>query len=355
MFMYKCLDKVRNTQGRITRYHMMDERTKSVYYVTPQELKQAMLSGSVVVRNLKLTSDGNRIIDASEDAGTTTNVKNNSIPSDEQMAKMMTYIDKELIDMGDDYAEIVDNVASLAGLSESAYDLEDEHEQTKLEIKAIKILLKDKNKLSFLSGFADYSLENKNTIIREIKYHSDINKDLNKHPTILAINGIASYMNYLVKQGNIPKDALDNILEIKNDLGKLELKACMLGYKIANTYFRSLDTSKLNVIGNTPPIIGDIITDEDEVEMNTFGFGKYLTHVDFKGDSSRGLAAIFTQNNNNVEAHVYKYERQFNGRFYGGYAYTSCNEKVQFTKEDDTDYCGKQLAQAMNKVASTIL
>lgn len=350
--MYRCISKIRDKQGRILTYYLMDELTGNTMHVKPKDLRLALLNDKVVVRNLKITSDGRRIIDAITTGPTDTKVKSGKTPSDEQMAKMMTFIEKELLNMGDFYAEIVASVLALADMTEDAYDFEDEEDElTKLEINAIKIILR--HKVEYLSDYADYCLENKNILCRRIVYHG--NREINKNPIILAINGIASYINMLVNQGKLPKSVLDNILEVRSDLNKIDLKACVFGYNVANTYFKNLDSNIFNCSSNTANVVGSVITDEDEVEANELGFGKYLTHMDFRGASDKGISTVFKQDSTgNIVAYLYKHERKLNGRFYGDYMYTYSNEKILFNNSTAVEEAGKQLAQKIQKLAHSM-
>lgn len=73
---YICTNKSRDAKGNITGYYIADTLYKRVVFMTPENIKEAIKNNSIVVENLKLTSN-NRLISTNIDTRKRANVPDN--------------------------------------------------------------------------------------------------------------------------------------------------------------------------------------------------------------------------------------------------------------------------------------
>lgn len=131
MIQAKCIQKFRDKTGKIYGYRLQD-LNGNTQDVQPENLKVAIRNKQIHIVNLTLTTD-NRLVDTTEKQlqtkilGKAPVVINKEKDNDKyyDVAKALAFLDKELLTMGDSYAEIVENRAFDAGDNLTLWDLSD--------------------------------------------------------------------------------------------------------------------------------------------------------------------------------------------------------------------------------------
>ena len=187
MIQAKCIQKLRDNKGKIYGYRLIDINGKT-QDVEPENLKKAIRNKQIHIVNLTLTSD-NRLVDTTEKqlqskvlgkAPTKPETKNSNNQYHD-VAKALVLLDKELLDMGDSYSEVVENRAFSAGTRLNLCDLNDYYEKAEYKdcIDDNEILDKIlyKTYIKLLTNKPD-KIENIISIWNEYDYYSTFEENI---------------------------------------------------------------------------------------------------------------------------------------------------------------------------------
>ena len=142
MITVRCTQKIRNPQGKIVSYIILYENGET-RPVEPQDLKKEIYKGNVIVKNLKLTSDG-RLIDCNE---TEHNNPGDIVTIRDKFGRKFLYVLKDLFNktLGFNY-EVFESV--IYNTRDDIFNVivTDNNEET-IKIPAFKIALTGDGKL----------------------------------------------------------------------------------------------------------------------------------------------------------------------------------------------------------------
>lgn len=308
MIQAKCIEKFRDKTGKIYGYKLIDLNSQT-QDVTPENLKQAILNKQIHVVNLTLTSN-NRLVDTTEKQLQSKVLGKAPVSPVEKLdetykdvAKALVYLDKETIDMRDDYEECVcgryhqafgkePNITSSTNLDELIY-------------KAFLKMTSDKpNEISDLIGYWE-EYEHYTTFEHNIQYENV--DSINKSKIYKALVLVYKY----AKEHKFSKKV---VTPLKNFLDRVKttgIAAINIGYNAGHTYYRYLDGKIFGTISNSVFTVGHTITSSDIKEHKEYKGYNYVFHKDINvcGAPQISIAALFKNAGaNNVQVDI-KIER----------------------------------------------
>ena len=303
MIQAKCIEKFRDNTGKIYGYRLQDINGQ-VQDVQPENLKIAIRNKQIHIVNLTLTAD-NRLVDSSEKQlqakvlGKAPVAPSNKYDS---VVKALILLDKEQVDLGLGYDEIVDNRVALAKQNFGVYNLGDYHSNPKFKDCKdfdevldkilygiyIKLLNTDSKEIA---GIIDEWEENESydTFETNIKY-----ENVSKITQSKIYNALRTVLKYAKEQ----KFSKKTVYPLANFLTKMKMSGVAsinLGYKVGNTYYSYLDSDKFGVISNDVFTVGNTITSSDVSLHKEYKGYSYVFHKDINkcGAPEVALAALF--------------------------------------------------------------
>ena len=308
MIQAKCIQKLRDNKGKIYGYRLIDINGKT-QDVEPENLKKAIRNNQIHIVNLTLTSD-NRLVDTTEKqlqtkvlgkAPTKPETKNSNNQY-QDIAKALVLLDKELLDMGDSYSEVVEIRAFSAGDRLNLCDLDDYYEKAeykdciddneildKILYKTyIKLLNNKPNEIdtiiSMWNEYDSYSIFEEN-----IKY---------ENVTKITQSKIYQALYLVYKYANDKKLSRKSIKSLGNFITRVKrtgVAAIRLGYEVGNCYYQYLDNKIFGTITNSVFTVGHVITQSDIKEHKEYKGYNYVLHKDINkcGAPQLALAALF--------------------------------------------------------------
>lgn len=371
MIQAKCIQKFRDKSNKIYSYRIQDTNGK-IQDITPDNLKKAISNKKINVVNLTLTTD-NRLVTTTEkqlnnrQLGKTlimgSTEKNNDKYSD--LAKALVLLDKELLDMGDSYEEVVENRAYSVGYQElKLYNLEEYYNKPEYKDCTNDYEILDK----ILCKVYIKLLNNKpNEITEIIKLwnkccYYDVFEENIKYENVNSINKSKIYKAlYLVykyaKEKNLSKATIKPLGDFLTRVKRTGVAAIRLGYEVGHCYYQYLDNKIFGTITNSVFTVGHVITQSDIKEHKEYKGYNYVLHKDINkcGAPEISLAAFFRNTEDSKVQIVINVGRS-------GYlnAKQTCVGLIgyihtlgAFIVENDIsiDECAHRLANAFNKLA----
>lgn len=261
-------------------------------------------------------------------------------------ARAVTYLDIELLDMGDSHKDIVGELCYSAGVefdTDSDEYEEDEHYLEKKSVESYEILFTEKRG-SYENSICEYYCDCKGALISGMKYVKG--SKVEEHPTYKALLDFYTYIEPLEEKycknewkGNL-KSLLDGILEY-------DMELISISYQISSEYWRHLD-EKYFYRSNTYYRVGDVVVyDEDELSS----LGQYVAHAMMNngrkyGYSDCGFSVVFKKEHGNIVACLFEQKKK---QHEDPYSYKDVDVKVMIDKEDITG-SAKRLAETINKL-----
>lgn len=349
MIQAKCIEKFRDKTGKIYGYRLIDlnEQTQDV---TADNLKRAIANKKIHVINLTLTSD-NRLVDSSEKQ--LQSKKLGPAPSKEniikEVAKALAFLDKELVDMGDSFEEIVENLCYAAKLkfdSDKAYD--DEKYADKLCIKAYEILLANNSHYSNLKTNINYYYEYSDTFCDNITCLSESHS----MQIIRNIGLVAKYAELLNKNGKCDDETFEKIKELRGIVCSIDLQTSIFGNRVGNTFFRYLDEKYFGTRTNDAFTVGNVLTKDDENrKLGAYVINARMNILGMPNDC--GFTVGLTKTNNGIQATFYHYTKDNNNHEmkYTGFTNNSVVFNNTNMEQSNIEAVSKQIAFRLNKLA----
>lgn len=303
MIQAKCIEKFRDSTGKIYGYRLQDINGQ-VQDVRPENLKTAIRNKQIHIVNLTLTTD-NRLVDSSEKQlqakvlGKAPVTPSNKFDS---VAKALVLLDKERENFGLGYDEIVENRAALAKISLDVYNLSSYYNNPKYkDCKTddevldkilydiyIKLLNTDSKEIANIIDKWE-ATKSYDTFETNIKY-----ENVSKITQSKIYNALRTVLKYAKEQ----KFNKKTVYTLANFLTKIKMSGVAsinLGYKVGNTYYSYLDSDKFGVISNDVFTVGNTITSSDVSLHKEYKGYNYVFHKDINkcGAPEVALAALF--------------------------------------------------------------
>lgn len=309
MIQAKSIEKFRDNSGKIYGYRLQDINGQ-VQDVQSDNLKAAIRNNKVHIVNLTLTKN-NRLVDSSEKQlqakvlGKAPVAPSNKYDS---VAKALILLDRERIDLGLGYDDIVNDRAAIAKQNFDIYNLGDYHSNPKFKDCKdfnevldkilygiyIKLLNTDSKEIA---GIIDEWEENKSydTFETNIKY-----ENVSKITQSKIYNALRAVLKYAKEQ----KFSKKTVYPLANFLTKMKMSGVAsinLGYKVGNTYYSYLDSDKFGVISNDVFTVGNTITSSDVSLHKEYKGYSYVFHKDINkcGAPEVALTALFKNTDSN--------------------------------------------------------
>lgn len=369
MIQVKCIQKFRDNQGRIYGYRLADVNQQT-QDVTSENLKKAIKSGKINVVNLTLTSD-NRLVDTSEKLlqnkslgkapvrpGEKVNNTNGNNYSN--VAKALVLLDKELLDMGVSYREVVAcRVISAEGATDS-YGLDgyldspeyincglDEALDKILYMTYMKLLNNKPNEIVAIMELWD-ELDNYATFENNLQYERVSNISSSKiYKALYIVYKHATEHKY-------SKTATEPLKKFLQRVRETGVASVNMGFQIGYCYFRYLDKNVFGTISNDAFTVGHKIVSSELKEHKEYRGYDYILHKDINrcGAPSITLAAMFkndTDGNVQIDVRIARRGYINSGNSCSGIVgYLNKLGSFTISPDDPVEECGKRLANIFN-------
>ena len=316
MIQVKCIQKFRDERGRIYGYRLKDVNQQT-QDVTPENLKNAIRNGKITVVNLKLTSD-NRLVDTSEkllqnkslgEAPVKPGVKakDKKVNGIGSVAKALVFLDKELLDMGDSYSELVESRVLSAGERVHLYSLDEyykkpEYKDCKSDDEILdRILYNAYVKLLTTKSFeVDTIIKLWDTEGLYETFEIGIQYErVSKITQSKIYQSLFTVYKHATEHG-YTKVATRPLGSFLSKIRETGIASINMGYQIGNSYFRYLDPNVFGTISNDVFTVGHKIVRSDLAEHKEYKGYDYILHKDINrcGSPAIALAAMFKLTNN---------------------------------------------------------
>lgn len=279
---------------------------------------------------------------------------------DINVAKALTTLDKELVDLGLGYDEIVESRGHLIGASLEVYNLyqyynkhgyedckNDEEILDKiLQNTYVKIIHQDNKAIeNLIKSWQEY--DSYDTFETNIKY-----ENVNKITQSKIYNALNTVLKYAREQ-KFHKEAVQPLMDFLTKMKTYGVAAINLGYQVGNKYYEYLDSDKFGIISNDVFTVGDVIS-----STNTSYEGyNYVFHKDIGkcGAPEIALAAFFKNaDNGDVQIDIklarngYVTESDY---YVGIVGYIKDIKSIIVKAETPVDTVAKQIAEIFNDSA----
>lgn len=279
---------------------------------------------------------------------------------DINVAKALTTLDKELVDLELGYDEIVESRSHLIGESLEVYNLyqyynkpgyenckNDEEILDKiLQDTYVKIIHQDNKAIeNLIKSWQEY--DSYDTFETNIKY-----ENVNKITQSKIYNALNTVLKYAREQ-KFHKETVQQLMDFLTKIKTHGVAAINLGYQVGNKYYEYLDSDKFGIISNDVFTVGDVIS-----STNTSYEGyNYVFHKDIGkcGAPEIALAAFFKNaDNGDVQIDIklarngYVTESDY---YVGIVGYIKDIKSIMVKAETPVDTVAKQIAEIFNDSA----
>ena len=263
----------------------------------------------------------------------------------EKAARAVTYLDMELLGMGDSHSDIVENICFDAGVdfdTESEEYEEDEYYLKKKSIEAYEKLFSEKRG-SYEDSICEYYYECSGALISEMKHAKCT--DVKEHPTYKALFDFYTYVETLEEE-YCTKESKEELRTLLDRVSSMDMELVSIGYQVSSEYWRYLD-DKYYIRSNTYYKVGDVVVfeEDDESDLGQYVAHSMMHHGRKYGYSDCGFAIAYKKEQGNIVACLYDQNRKSHEQ---PYHYKDSQVKVVL---DTTDIEGsaKRLAETINK------
>lgn len=269
-----------------------------------------------------------------------------SVPSQEvrmDLAKALTYIDMEPMDMGDCYGETVEFLCDEAGVEYDEDDLDENYFENKA-VEAYEKLLKDGSIVCLIESMVEEIYDNFDRIRQLLVYHEWFS-DVKEHPTVKAIMRINDYIQNIENIYACSAEHCSKMKAVTEKLLAMDLELCYVGHELGNSYFQYLD-SKFYLCSNDSFTVGYILSDDDaERELGTYTVHAEMRSGFRKKGGEQGYTIAFNRKEG-IVAHIYVFTKTY-GPFNMTHKDTGCEMQIDIA---DLEGSAKQLAAKINEL-----
>lgn len=352
MIQAKCIQKFRDKQNKIYGYRLQDINGQ-VQDVTPENLKVAIKNNQIHVVNLTLTAD-NRLVDTTEKQlqakilGKAPVIQNDSKYS--EVAKALVLLDKELLNMGDEYKELVENRMYNAGMGLKSLDTNDKNIDNLLYNAYMILLSKNPGKVDSIILLWDRH-KSYDTFESNIQYER-VSK-ITQSKIYKALFTVYKH----AKEQKYSKVAIRPLEEFLSKIKTTGVASINMGYGVGHSYYNYLDSRLFGTITNSVFTVGHVITASDMSEHKEYKGYSYVLHKDINrcGSPDVALAALFKNTENGDVQIDIKLARQGylseNQSCVGLVGYIKNLESTVVNPLISVEACAKKLATKFNMLA----
>lgn len=265
-----------------------------------------------------------------------------------EIAKALTYIDMERLDMGDSHEEIVKFLCEKAGIEfDREYADVDEYYYEKKSVEAYEKMLTDGSIQDLVESIIDEIYDYFDYLQSVMVYSKTKSADIKEHPTMKAIYAIDKYIQNINNEDVCSKEHCSKMREIKEKLLSLDIELCYIGNALGQSYFRYLNPEYF-YHSNDAFTVGHILS-EDEIERK---LGVYTIHAEIhssfrQNGGDQGYTIAFNREDGNIVAHIYVYTKTYEPfePFNMTHSDTGCKLIVDASKES-----AKLIADKINEL-----
>lgn len=282
---------------------------------------------------------------------------------DINVAKALTVLDKELVDLGLGYDEIVESRGHLIDESLEVYNLyqyynkpgyenckNDEEILDKiLQDTYVKLIHQDNKAIeNLIKSWQEY--DSYDTFETNIKYENVNNITQSK-----IYNALSTVLMYARKQ-KFHKEAVQPLMDFLTKMKTHGVAAINLGYQVGNKYYEYLDRDKFGVISNDVFTVGDVIS----VTNISYKGYNYVFHKDINkcGAPEIALAAFFKNaDNGDVQIDIKLARNGYvteNERYVGIVGYIKDIKSIIVKADTPVETVAKQIAELFNESATNM-
>lgn len=213
-----------------------------------------------------------------------------------KVAEALAYLDIEILDMGDSYAEIVENLCTAANIT--FIPKEEIIYLKKQAVEAYCILLRNMDDICV--NYIDFLYENQYILMHRLVYTGGYT--IADHPTMVALN---TFHDFTVSScDEIHGQKLQELIGI---FKVIDLELCYTGHFLGYRFFRYLNPEYF-FISNDAFTVGSILSSEDDEHM----LGQYTMHACFNHiGKDMGYTIAFNRVGGKLVARLYEFSKTF--------------------------------------------
>lgn len=282
---------------------------------------------------------------------------------DINVAKALTALDKELVDLGLGYDEIVESRGHLIDESLEVYNLyqyynkpgyencknDDEILDKILQDTYVKLIHQDNKAIeNLIKSWQEY--DSYDTFETNIKY-----ENVNKITQSKIYNALNTVLKY-AKEQKFHKEAVQPLMDFLTKMKTHGVAAINLGYQVGNKYYEYLDRDKFGVISNDVFTVGDVIS----YTKTSYEGYNYVFHKDINkcGAPEIALAAFFKNaDNGDVQIDIKLARNGYvteNERYIGIVGYIKDIKSIIVKVDTPVETVAKQIAELFNESATNM-
>lgn len=216
-----------------------------------------------------------------------------------KVAEALAYLDIEILDMGDSYTEIVEELCSIAGVK---FIPKDEMGYLKKQaVKAYCILLERLD--SVCIEYIDYLYYNQYVLMHRLVFSGEP-CPITEHPTMKALS---NYFNFLKEVLSCDEPQCRKMQKLIDNFKAIDLELCYTGHFLGYRFFRYLNPEYF-FISNDAFTVGSILSPEDDEHM----LGQYTIHACFDHIGKyKGYTIAFNRVEGKLVARMYEFSKTF--------------------------------------------
>lgn len=284
--------------------------------------------------------------------------------NDINVAKALTTLDKELVDLGLGYDEIVESRGHLIGVNLEAYNLyqyynKPGYEDCKnaeeildkiLQDTYVKIIHQDNKVIeNLIKSWKEY--DSYDTFETNIKYENVNN--ITQSKIYNALNTVLKY----AREQKFHKETVQQLMDFLTKMKTHGVAAINLGYQVGNKYYEYLDSDKFGIISNDVFTVGNVISSTNASVFEEYKGYNYVFHKDIgkRGAPEIALAAFFKNaDNGDVQIDIKLARNGYvteSDRYVGIIGYIKDIKSIIVKADTPVDTVAKQIAEIFNESA----
>ncbi len=214
-----------------------------------------------------------------------------------KVAEALAYLDIEILDMGDSYAEIVENLCMAANIT--FIPKEEIKYLKKQAVEAYCILLRNMDDICV--NYINYLYENRYILMYRLVYTGGYT--IADHPTMVALNTFHDFIDV----SSCDEIHCQKLQELIGIFKMIDLELCYTGHFLGYRFFRYLNPEYF-FISNDAFTVGSILSSEDDEHM----LGQYTIHACFNHiGKDKGYTIAFNRVVGKLVARIYEFSKTF--------------------------------------------
>ena len=216
-----------------------------------------------------------------------------------KVAEALAYLDIEILDMGDSYAEIVENLCTAANIT--FIPKEEITYLKKQAVEAYCILLRNMDDICV--NYINFLYENQYILMYRLVYTGGYT--LAEHPTMIALS---TFHDFSKNISSCDEAHCQKLQELIDRFKTIDLELCYTGHFLGYRFFRYLNPEWF-FISNDAFTVGSILSFEDD----EYVLGQYTMHACFNHiGKDNGYTIAFNRVEGKLVARIYEFSKTFN-------------------------------------------